>query len=217
MKIDLKILENDTTIQKRALKLIKGALDSAIKRSVSVASTEIKSLVRRAIVSSDEYRELLGGELQAELGVPDSATRLDYILQIWLNSLTVSRKPVRISGSSIAGGFSIFMIREDWSDVLGSSAAQYVTIKGKSMPWLEWLLLAGDATIITDYTFSANIPRGFNSRTGGGVMLEAPQRRWSVPRQHAGTAADNFVTRSLYGIGEQIGDIMQREVQKRFK
>lgn len=217
MKIGLKILENDTTIQKRALKLIKGALDSAIKRSVSVASTEIKSLVRRAIVSSDEYRELLGGELQAELGVPDSATRLDYILQIWLNSLTVSRKPVRISGSSITGGFSIFMIREDWSDVLGSSSAQYVTAKGKVIPWLEWLLLAGDATIITDYTFSANVPQNFNSRTGRGVMLEAPQRRWSVPRKYAGTAADNFVTRSLHGIGEQIGSIMQKEVQKRFK
>jgi len=217
MKIGLKLLENDAVIQKRVLKLIKDALDSAIKRSIGIVSTETKNLVRGAIVSSDEYRELLGGELQAELGVADSSTRLGYILEIWLDSLTISRKPVRISGSYITGGFSIFMIKQDWSDVLGSSAAQYVTSKGTVMPWLEWLLLAGDATIIKDYTFSANIPKGFNSRTGGGVMLDAPQKRWSVPRRYAGTAADNFVTRSLQGIGEQVGNLMQKEVQKRFK
>ncbi len=187
-----------------------------MKRSIGSVSSQIKNIVKQAIISSPEYRELLGGELQAELGVPETSARLDQITDIWLASLTISRKPVRISGASLTGGFSLFMIREDWSDVLGTSAAQYTTLKGKVVPWLEWLLLAGDQTIITDYTFSASIPRGFYSRTGGGVMLQAPQRRWHVPRKYSGTALDNFVTRALSGVGQQIQEVMQKEVQKRF-
>ena len=81
MKIGLKLLENDAVIQKRVLKLIKDALDSAIKRSIGIVSTETKNLVRGAIVSSDEYRELLGGELQAELGVADKIIHFLLIFQ----------------------------------------------------------------------------------------------------------------------------------------
>ena len=216
MRLSLKILENDATIQKHILNALKKGLESAMKRSIGSVSSQIKNIVKQAIISSPEYRELLGGELQAELGVPETSARLDQITDIWLASLTISRKPVRISGASLTGGFSLFMIREDWSDVLGTSAAQYTTLKGKVVPWLEWLLLAGDQTIITDYTFSASIPRGFYSRTGGGVMLQAPQRRWHVPRKYSGTALDNFVTRALSGVGQQIQEVMQKEVQKRF-
>ena len=216
MKIGLRILENDAVINRHILNALKKGLDSAIKRSIGTVSTQIKSTVKEAITSSPEYRELIGGELQAELGVPESSARLEQILDIWLASLNVSRKPVRISGSSLTGGFALFMIREDWADVLGTSAAQYTTLKGKVIPWLEWLLLAGDQTIITDYTFSASVPPGFYSRTGRGVMLEAPQRRWHVPRRYSGTALDNFVTRALFGVGEKIQQVMQKEVQKRF-
>ncbi len=216
MRVSLKILENNATIHKHILNALKKGLESAMKRSVGSVSIEVKNVVKQAIISSPEYRELVGGELQAELGVPESSSRLEQILDIWLASLNVSRKPVRISGSSLSGGFSLFMIREDWSDVLGTSAAQYTTLKGKIIPWLEWLLLAGDQTIITDYTFSATVPAGYYSRTGGGVMLDAPQRRWHVPRQYSGTALDNFVTRALLGVGEEVQKIMQAEVQKRF-
>ena len=216
MKIGLRILENDAVINRHILNALKKGLDSAIKRSIGTVSTQIKSTVKEAITSSPEYRELIGGELQAELGVPESSARLEQILDIWLASVNVSRKPVRISGSSLTGGFALFMIREDWSDVLNSPSSRYVTLKGQQIPWLEWLLLAGDQTIITDYTFSATIPPRYKSRTGKGVMLEAPQRRWHVPRKYSGTALDNFVTRSLSGVGQQIQQVMQKEVQKRF-
>ncbi len=217
MRVSLKIIENNATIEKNILSALRKGLNGAIRKSVSTVSTQVKNIVREAITSSVEYQELLGGELEAELGIPDSFARVENILDIWLQSLTINRKPVRISGRSITGGFALFMIREDWSDVLNSPSSRYITLKGRQIPWLEWLLLAGDQTIITDYTFSATIPPRYTSRTGKGVMLEAPQRRWHVPRKYSGTALDNFVTRSLLGVGPKIQQVMQKEVQKRFK
>lgn len=217
MKLSLKLLQNNAVIENHILQSLRKGLDGAIRKSVGSVSSKVKNIVREAITSSVEYGELVGGELEAELGIPDSSSRVENILDIWLQSLTITRKPVRISGKSMAGGFAVFMIREDWSDVLNSPSSRYVTLKGKQIPWLEWLLLAGDQTIITDYTFSATIPPRYKSRTGKGVMLEAPQRRWHVPRKYSGTALDNFVTRSLSGVGQQIQQVMQKEVQKRFK
>ena len=179
---------------------------------------KIKVAVVNRIKSSDEYAELQGGTLQAQLGVPNSNSRLERITDIWISNISIKRKPIRAMGSNrITGGFSIGMIKNDWSDVLATSDANYTTEKGKNIPWLEWLLIAGDKTIIDDYTFTPDIPAKARSRTGLGIMKANLRRRWGVPSQYAGTTQNNFVTRSLEGIDKEIIAIMQSEISRKMK
>ena len=96
---------------------------------------KIKVAVVNRIKSSDEYAELQGGTLQAQLGVPNSNSRLERITDIWISNISIKRKPIRAMGSNrITGGFSIGMIKNDWSDVLATSDANYTTEKGKNIP-----------------------------------------------------------------------------------
>ena len=216
MKANFKLLESDAEISKRISKQIADSLNSAVMGAVPTISSRIKSLVRNAIVSSPEYISLLGGVLQGELGVPSSGERLSRILDIWLKSMKISRKPIRSVGSRISGGITVTMIRDDYGDVLGTAEASYTTSKGRNIPWLEWLLIAGDKTLVADYIFTEDISTGI-SRTGLGLMRQKNTGRWHVPREFAGTATNNFVTRALSRLEGEVIAIMQKEVAKRLK
>jgi len=215
-QFNFKLLESENEINKRIVKQIANSLNSAIMGAVPTISSQIKNLVKNAIVSSPEYNSLQGGVLQGELGVPSSGSRLSAILSIWLKNIQISRKPVRPVGDKISGGVTINMIRSDYSDVLGGAESVYITSNGQQIPWLEWLLLAGDKTLVADYIFTEDISFG-TSRTGLGLMKYRRTGRWHVPREFAGTIQNNFVTRALSSLGGEVINIMQKEVARRLK
>ncbi len=217
MRANFKLVESQAEINRRIVKQIASSLNAAVTSAIPVISSKIKDAVKTAITSSREYGELLGGSLQAELGVPDSGGKLARILDIWLASMKISKTPIRASSGRIVGGISIVMIREDYADVLGTSEASYTTLKGKKIPWLQWLLIAGDDTkLVADYVFTDDVSRG-NSRTGLGLMRSQRGGRWHVPREFAGTIKNNFVTRALSTLEGQVITIMQNEIAKRLK
>ena len=217
MRANFKLVESQAEINRRIVKQIASSLNAAVTSAIPVISSKIKDAVKTAITSSREYGELLGGSLQAELGVPDSGSKLARILDIWLASMKISKTPIRASSGRIVGGISIVMIREDYADVLGTSEASYTTLKGRKIPWLKWLLIAGDDTkLVADYVFTDDVSRG-NSRTGLGLMRSQRGGRWHVPREFAGTIKNNFVTRALSTLESQVITIMQNEIAKRLK
>jgi len=216
LKGKFKLLETQSQISKKIVSQIAASLNAALLGATPVISNRIKMLVRNAIVNSPEYNSLVGGDLQAELGIPSSGARLSKILETWLQNIKISKKSVKISSSRISGGISISMIRDDYRDVLGSPDASYITAKGRKIPWLEWLLIAGDTTLISDYIFTENSGRS-KSRTGLGIMRYKPSARWHIPREFAGTIRNNFVTRALSKLENQIIQIMQTEIAKRLK
>ena len=216
--LTITILESNAEISRRILRSLAKSLNNAAMSALPEITQQIKKIVKAAIEGSREYGELQGGTLQAELGVPSAPSRLSKITDIWLSNISIKRKPIRASGGSrITGGFSIGMIKKDWSDVLSSSESSYTTDKGKNIPWLEWLLIAGDKTIIDDYVFSPNITEGARSRTGLGIMKQAAKRRWHVPPEYAGTTQNNFVTRSLNGISDDVINIISKEISRKIK
>ena len=67
-------------------------------------------------------------------------------------------------------------------------------IEGGSLPWLSWLLTAGDSIIIANFGVEfGSFPQ---SRTGGARMAQkaAP---YKVNSAFSGTEDDNFITRSI--------------------
>ena len=114
------------------------------------------------------------------------------------------------------GKISIGMIQSDYSDVLSLTESSFTYSSGRGsgvIEWLRWLLLESTSIIVSEYDF---VPSN-QGRTGMGIMAKRQGGGWSIPPQYAGTAVDNFVTRSLFDIQNTIESVVTREVQRGVK
>lgn len=203
-----------------------GQIDRMILlESVKVANTIFPSIInhiRNSIASyiptifstSAEYQSIISGQLQHQFGIPDSeaSAKLQKIVGKMVDSTQVNFNPFRLRGDTIGGGLEIFAIPSDFADLLNLPEAIQMTEKGKSLPWLEWLLIAGDKIIIYDYYFK---PGHFkNSRSGDGIMVIGQSKFWRVPPQFAGTIDDNWITRTIDRYIKDIEAIVETTAQK---
>ena len=214
--LDIDLKETDLEIQKMILKCFADTISSAITKRVNSIESRLLGILSNCIISSPEYQSVVSGQLRGEFGIVDSHSALLRILNIWLNSIKVIPDPVRVSGSDLIGGLNITAIEADFSDVLSSSSASFVTEKGTKIPWLEWLLTAGTNIVVRDYKVSTNL-NNFNkasSRTGQAIMVASSVQFYKVPAQFAGTIDDNMVSRAILGVEDIILDMIQEEVEK---
>ena len=202
-----------STFQNNVVREISKNVKRKAPRIKTIITEQIRKAVREALVSTPEYQSILQGKLKAELGIPQSDTRIITIIDTWVNNISVKVK----SAKSPLLLIDIGIIQDDYGDVLSLPAAQY-TYQSKhgqgEIPWLKWLLLEGDKRIITKYEFSSN-PRG--SRTGMGIMVRKSRGSWQVPPEFSGTSVDNFATRALGNIESAIDKIVEKAVKDAFK
>lgn len=169
---------------------------------------KLPKILSDAINRAPEVDSLRGGKLQAELGVPDAASRIDRLIEIWSNSIDIQFIPPKLVGNIIYASVVISAIKADFNDVLGAEEATYNTANNQVISWLEWLLLEGDKQIIKTYRIGGDAGRF--SRTGlGKIMIHDQRRSWGVPPEFAGTINDNFVTRTVENINAEIDTMLQ--------
>lgn len=208
MKAYFKLLDSSKDIQTKILQALLPDVEQLVNNAVSLIKRELPNIVFSQIIAAPEYQSLVSGNLQYELGIPDPINKVSGLIDIWSNNIQYSYIKPTISGPKITAKFSASMIKVDFSDVLYSEyATVYDTTRGYSLPWLEWLLLYGNTTIIPGYqvVFGAN-PR---SRTGFAVMRSSADF-WKVPSEFAGTISDNWITRALEKTAPGIEDLLQR-------
>tara|TARA_R110002020_G_scaffold33193_1_gene101375 strand:+ start:2816 stop:3463 length:648 start_codon:yes stop_codon:yes gene_type:complete len=171
---------------------------------------KIRAATRQLLVESPEYVSLLGGKLQAELGVPESLQRISAVIDQWISNISVTV----VAGKSPLLTVEIGVIQSDYQDVLSLPAATYSYTSSRSgpvdIPWLEWLLLEGDKRIVRKYSF-APIQRG--SRTGLGIMIKDRVSGWQVPAEYSGTASNNFAIRALESLDKKIDEIVDHVIK----
>lgn len=210
VKFNLKISEDNKTIANRMTKALRDELIPLLTTAFTKSQSEISSIVQSAILFSDTYQSLANGKLRAEFGLRDSQDHLDEILSFWSKVHAKFDKP-RISNGKITGGFKIQMIQKDFRDVIGLPSASFTTAKGDRLDWLEWLLLFGNKTIIKDY----NVVFGNfkTSRTGEAIMRQTIQGKWSVPNEYAGTIKNNWITRIIDNLDDEINNILIKNLR----
>lgn len=126
--------------------------------------------------------------------------------------MTVTYNKATISKNSIKGSFSLSAIQSDYTDILAIPESILITEKGQKLEWLKWLLLFGDKTIIKDYTVVLGPnPR---SRTGNAVMVQETKSRWNIPPQFAGTLNNNWITRSIDSVNDEINSILLNALEE---
>ena len=166
----------------------------------------LQTLVMDRLMTAPEVQSIASGPLRVQLGLPDGASRIASVIELWADSIEVSY----VKALSDLGGILIDFADKDYSMALSLPAAEFTTEKGVSLPWLRWLLLEGSRAIVNSYSFK---PSRFG-RTKGGIMVRRDSSSWRVPAEAQGTASDNFATRALENIQDEIDVIVRREITK---
>jgi len=194
MKIDITVLPEYKKMNNDILASFLPEIRQDFRRGVSRLRAALPKTVNHIITSSPEYAALLGGELRLELGIPDAGRSIAGLIDIWSSNIQHNYTEPRIVRNSIVATFSASLFKIDFSDVLYTDYAKvYDTSRGYELPWLQWLLLEGNAPIISDHNVVFGPSR--YSRTGGALMKKG--KSWSVPSSYAGTISDNWITRSI--------------------
>lgn len=197
-------------------------LRERVARGLSAAAgrvlRDVRDAVRRSLEAGDEYRSLLAGTLREEFGVEEPQGVVNNIVNAVADSVNVSVLP---AGRGDLGGLRVDAVRGDYSDVLAVPGASYVSVSLRRgtetlVPWLNWLLLAGDRVIVGDWQTLAGGRLG--SRTGRMIMVSPtrrPPRGFRVDPAYSGVAGNNWLTRSMEAavpeieaaLGRVLGDI----------
>ena len=189
-------------IEKEVALRIKSSINN-ITEAIEIA---LQTLVKLRLYEAPEVDSLASGELRHQFGLVDGASRISNIIDMWAESVEVRY----VSGFGKLGGISISMGDNDFSRALSMPEAEFTTEKGTSLEWLRWLLLEGDTRIVNRYQFQS----GRRGRAGGGIMVSRQRASWGVPSQFAGTDNNNFATRALESMQDEIDVIVRREITK---
>lgn len=212
MKISLKILESNREIYNRILNAMKPHFQSVFDKTQKNLEQIIPSKFKEALMNEPEYTSLLNGILKYELGVPDALSRIEAIYDAWVSAMIVEKTPISIKNNQLSGGFTIRLIKSDFSDVIGLPVATVVdSVSNSNIPWLRWLLLEGGKILVRDY----KVQYGPNSRsrTGNAIMVTSSSESWRVPSEFAGTMQNNWVTRSIL----KLDNIMYRTIEEQLE
>ena len=213
ISISLNLVENQNEIAKGLNKALLSEINSRLPRVFRKSEKYIKSTVMSAIRNQPEYGALVSGELRDEFGLTNARGKVDAILLTLEDSLYARYKKPFIKGNFINGGFTISMINAGFSDILSMPEAIQMTEKGVPLEWLKWLLLQGDTTIISGYEFKIG-GKNSKSRTGGGIMSASVSGSWRVPPDYSGTMSDNWLTRAINSVSDDIEANLKALMQK---
>lgn len=201
IRIKFNLIENEKEISLNILNALLPKVDRYFRAASKKIRPRLVNIVTEAMISSPEYQSLISGDLKAQFGLPDADSRLNSILSLW-KKVDFIYNPVVVRNNYLSGSFSLNMIRSDFLDVINTEAAVFITSKGSSLNWLEWLCLEGNKTIIKDYVIELGPnPR---SRTGMAVMRGEISGKWSVPSEFSGTIDNNWITRAIDSVTPNI-------------
>jgi hypothetical protein len=211
MRFSLKLIENTEEISNKILQALLSDVTKYMDNGISIIKNQLPQIIRNSLTNSSEYSSLLNGELRYEFGIPDPGVKLAGLLDIWCDNIQYSSMKPTIVSNKIKAIFTANTIRIDYADVLYTDYALVIdSTRGYSLPWLEWLLLEGNKTIIDKYEVIIG-PNQY-SRTGNALMKPS-NKPWKVPSTYAGTASDNWITRAIDSVTDDIENLLKKAFQ----
>ena len=211
MRFGLSIRESISKITNQIINGFSKQVEKLLNKAQPKIETELRSKLALAIRSQPEYGSLKSGELRYELGIPNIAA-IDNLVNRFVQSIYVTTKIVNTSSNTIDARLIFSIIaNDDLDDILSSDDANYVTEKGENIPWLNWLLLRGGDPIIL--THRILIKQTGYSRTGQAIMIPTKSGSWRVPPRYVGTFDNNWITRAISSIEDEINIVLAKHIK----
>ena len=202
----MKIVTSNARMRALINKALAKEGEQLLKKSSSNIRDKVKEVVRRAIATCPEMIELSSGTLKLDFGLTEDPSTA--IANSVANSTRVSVSKITSRGGSFKGGIKITVQPSTFSNLLSLPVAEQAIESGGSIPWLKWLLTAGDAIIIGDFGVKYEAGTG---RTGGATMSESA-KPFKVNPLYSGDEVDNFVTRAIEPTLKEISAIVRKEL-----
>ena len=213
MKYSIDLISSVAEIQNNILSNLAKILEKAMYKSKPEIETNIKSLVQKSLQIEPEYVSLISGELRYNFGLADVSS-VDRVIGLLIDTLKVTVNSITTSSQGLKGGLTItFLGSDELMSILSAEPAQMKdSERVYSLPWLEWLLLKNNEILINNY----DVELGPNpaSRTGNAIMVRS-NSSWRVPVAFAGSIENNWITRSLNKIDNEITDIVTKVISSK--
>ena len=206
------VLQYNLTISRSEFKNnVQAALAKKIsnqKGSVQASlNSSIDNIVLNRLISAVPT---IQGDDYYQLGVPDINERIQSILRTVAANTTIT---VSSGGGKSFFTINIGVLKGDYADLLNLPEAVFTDDNklGNAVviPWLSWLLLEGTSPVV-DKSFYDNKPQ-YARIPGGGFMIN--NGFFSVPASIAGTVDDNFLTRALRGIEDDVIILTKKQLK----
>lgn len=202
----LKLLDSKSKIEKEILGASEPEIKAIFQKAKPRIESGVKEIVKTALMNSSEIASLKDGSLRLDFGlVIDPTEELIYAIT---NSVHVLFKNFRFYKNTMSNVMSVYIQPSDYGNLLSLAVANVITERGEVLPWLEWMLTAGNAIVVAGY--SVEYGNFKNSRTGGAVM--EPVGFFKVDSRFSGTPEDNFITRAIEPYGQQINDLIKNSL-----
>ena len=185
----------------------KAAMDAASKLKFSSSKDirpEIMAIVTRALNDSPTVKELRSGKLRDDFGIFGNMVdvAINGIIKILVDNLDVQpSKSSKKKGSAS----SVNLMPADISVLTSVEGGSYQTESG-DINWMDWLLTKGSRVIIKDFWLFTHA-KGTTRSGGKEVMVKISENKrdpFRVEPQHAGTRTNNFITRALDTVNDDI-------------
>jgi hypothetical protein len=205
-KLGIKLITPPKEIEEKALRGLAASLNRELPRLARYVQQEISLKTDQIFFSSLEFQLIINGNLRGELGMPkgEELSRMQAILNVLSQQVLVEPVNVSVSGGTFrSGGLRIMMFKNDFTDLFKLPEANITTEKGVNLPWLEWLLTAGNKILISGYDVNyGNYGSRTNkqgmaiSRSGLAVMVPGQTLNWGLGSA-GGTPKNNWITRAI--------------------
>ena len=202
----MKIVTSNARMRALINKALAKEGEKVLRTAASNIRKQVVEVVRRAIINCPEIRELSSGVLKLDFGLTEDPSTA--IANSVAGSTRVSISKITSRGESFRGGIRITIQPSTFSNLLTLPIAEQAIESGGSIPWLRWLLTAGDAIIIGDFGVDYEVGAG---RTGGARMSES-EKPFKVNPLYSGDEQDNFVTRAIAPTLKEISSIVRKEL-----
>lgn len=185
----LKIVDSITSIKSGILSALAQNISPDLKKKKPYIEKAVKQAIAEAIIQSPTIQSLSGGVLKADFGLTSDPA--SDIINAIVNSVNVEYTQLRSAGGRFTGGFRVSVQPISYANLYSLGVSQQA-IEGGSLPWLKWLLEAGDSILIVDF----GVEYGPYGRSGMGHMINS-NRPFKVNSSFSGIAGDNFITRAI--------------------
>ncbi len=212
----LRILDSTGTIKTNFLKAVMPELQASFNKINP--NPQIRAAFADIMSNDPIIRKFASGAFDADFGFTpgQAAQAMTDIITSLSAAIQFKFEPLRLNAQRITGGLSVYIMKNDFVDILSLPGMIIATDKFSLLEWLDWLLFEGSRVIIAGYEIRFG---NFSfARSGQAIMVPKASGHWNVPNAIAGTANDNILTRALtnnlVSLELEVSKIFEQELAK---
>ena len=213
IQISAELLDTDDYIIKEISKAISKEIGTRLNKiSISILDST-KILLDATLRQQPEYNSIaMQGKLAKALGLPDGEDSMNWLIEQIIANIKID---IVHNTATPKMAYTDFSIKStlDVESLYNDPQANVETKAGETLPWLRWLLSEGSNQVIKGYRiYYAPIPKP-RSRSGGAIMVQDEGSSWGVPPEFAGTESNNFITRAIIQVQNELGSAISDKLK----